>query len=185
MLGLRLPSAKSIPKIDPNGHYFGHAPASFLVKTFGYNHWRNVFSFGFVRNPWTRMVSVCARINPKALSSPETFTTWLKANCPDQRGSPHPVAQDTFMHQPCSEFIFPCTYIGRFETLAIDIKRICLIIGIQEPDNYVCETRGTGDHPVEYYYNEEGRALMLKLYKNDFINFGYPTTPDPPQKSCQ
>lgn len=171
MLGLRAGRGENKPKIDVPGHYFGHMPASWLSERFGLSAWRKVFSFGFVRNPWDRMVSVCARINPNSLVTPSTFTRWLYMGCLDQTEKPHTVFGGTFIHFPCSSFVLPCSYIGRYETFTEDVERICKIIGQPVPVNQHYEQRAR--KPYQSYYTTESRNWVERHCWLDIQTFGY------------
>jgi len=174
MLNLRGSNAVENSKLEAPGHYFGHTPASSLVKRFGLNRWRRTFSFGFVRNPWDRMVSVCARINAEKLASPDSFADWLNGGCLDQLNTQHVVVpgEKTFIHQPCSDFILPCSYIGRFETFEADLERICRILGRPVPDMKHHETRPR-KKPYQDYYTPAARNWVANHCWKDIQIFGY------------
>jgi hypothetical protein len=159
-------------RLDAKGHYFGHMRASQLVTSVGYDRWREVFSFGFVRNPWERLVSVCSRINPRQLETPDTFTNWLLNDCPDESGHPHMVARATPMHIPCADFILPCTYVGRYETREADLERICAVIGRDVPE-WRHEEKRTRERPYREYYTDTGHRWVRQHYWQDILTFGY------------
>lgn len=154
------------------GRYFGHVPASRLAERFGLARWRRTFSFGFVRNPWDRMVSICARINPQRLETTDSFTAWLYEGCPNSAGAPHAAAGGVLIHQPCSDFVFPCTYVGRYETFNDDVVRICSILGKEVPESiqYECRPRSK---PYQEYYTQASRNWVSKHCWQDIMNFGY------------
>jgi len=168
MLGLRSHQGK---KANPEEHYFGHAPAWWLVRRFGTERWRRMFTFGFVRNPWDRLVSICARINAEQLDDQTLFMDWLQNDCPDTSGRPHYVSKGMAMHRPCSHFILPCRYVGRFETLHRDLIWICRLLEREVPEEVFEERRA--HRPYQEMYNAEARRWVEERYVEDIRNFGY------------
>jgi hypothetical protein len=153
------------------GRYFGHMPAYMLRARFGAHRWDEMFTFGFVRNPWDRLVSIAARINRPALAGKDTFRVWMANGCQDDTGSTHNAAGGMPVHRPCSDFVFPCKFVGRYEALDTDTRYICRVLGIDMPEwlhDEKCE-RG----PYQDYYDEEGRQFVEWYYHTDIVNFGY------------
>lgn len=172
MLGLRdPPHGPPHEKKAPPGHYFGHVPASWLAEHFGLACWRKTFSFGFVRNPWDRMVSICARINPAMLENTDAFTGWLYSGCVDHEHVSHHVAGGTLIHQTCSEFVLPCSYIGRFETFDQDVERICRILGRPVPPQR--QEERLPRKPYQDYYTIAAKNWVVRHCWQDIQTFGY------------
>jgi hypothetical protein len=175
MLNLRAPNRHEWEgdtyEVDADGHYFGHTPAYQLVENFGQERWRKMFTFGFARNPWDRLVSVCARINPEEMRNPTAFADWLYNDCLNHQGNPHRVAKGTWIHQPCSDFLFPCTYVGRFENMAEELKRICRVLGRPVPEWRHDEQRTRA--PYQTFYTDAAREWVRRKYWRDIDLFGY------------
>lgn len=171
MLRLRASHDKPVSESDVAGHYFGHIPASRLAERFGLARWRQTFSFGFVRNPWDRMVSICASINLAKLQNPISFTTWLYDGCLNSEDKPHSVAGGTLIHHCCSYFVLPCSYIGRFETFEADVERICRILGRPVPATQRHEV--LPHEPYQSYYTPEAQNWVARHCWQDIHTFGY------------
>jgi hypothetical protein len=176
MLGVRAPNGVGKEKAQAiaekaTGHYYGHTPAYLLLQQYGYERWRKIFSFGFVRNPWDRLVSICARINPECLRSPHDFEVWLYNDCLDNLSHQHYVARGITIQRPCTDFLFPCTYVGRFETLKDDVARIYRLLGRGDIEWRHEEQRER--EPYRAYYTDAAHKWVRRRYHQDILNFGY------------
>jgi hypothetical protein len=167
MLNL-VPASEETP-----GRYFGHTTAFALASNFGFSNWRKVFSFGFVRNPWSRVVSICASINPKMLKSKESFEQWLLGGMLNQDGKLHMVTGKTHISLPCSAFVLPCTYVGRYETFREDVNRICCILGRPAIKEWLHVQNSKLSISYKELYTDFSRNYIARVYREDVAAFGY------------
>lgn len=173
MLNLRPQSEMPLKvEVDP-GSYFGHLPAIHIARNFGFDNWRKVFSFGFVRNPWSRAVSICLRINPKMLKDVKLFEEWLELGMRNYLGASHLVAGDACINWSCSSFVLPCTYVGRYETLKDDVRRIFRVLGRPEPEEWLHKEGPLSSKPYQDFYTDNSRRFIAERYHDDISNFGY------------
>jgi len=168
MLGLRADGGAGE---HAENRYFGHMPAAMLRPRFGAK-WDEMFTFGFARNPWDRLVSIAARINPRVLASKDTFYAWMTTGCQGQDGGTSFATGGTPITRPCSEFLLPCKYVGKYETLAYDTTVICRVLGLEKVPEWrhdeQCEHK-----PYTEYYDARSREWVNWYYHTDIVNFGY------------
>ena len=170
MLDLRVEGGVGV---NAPGRYFGHIPARVLRQEIGEDAWENMFTFGFVRNPWDRLVSIAARINPGVLASNAVFEQWMRYGCLDNNGAVHFAAGGFPIHWSCSSFVMPCKFIGRYETLAQDMTTICRVLGLPQVPPWRNDERLERGKPYWEYYTEHSRAWVDQFYHQDIVNFGY------------
>jgi chondroitin 4-sulfotransferase 11 len=155
------------------------------------------FKFGFVRNPWDRLLSC--------------FTQKLHADKSQDRGDGQPLRQPPdqpdrfYIGMPFAEFVegvhatpdaqadshfqsqwrifyrtpepgtLLADFIGRFENLAQDFarvtERIPALAGTPLPHELKSRTRPPG--PFESCYDARSRALVAERYAADIALFGY------------
>ena len=134
------------------------------------------FKFGFVRNPWCRMVSFYFYLRSRAHKNPEIkdvydFAAFLRVLEKDVKwlSRKHSI-------RPQSDFLFQdgkliADFIGRYENLDEDYAAACAKIGISAPAldriNRTQHTHYTG------YYDGWGRDFIAERYKEDIANLGY------------
>jgi len=154
-----------------------HVPAYVLERKLSHDIWRNYFKFAFVRNPWDWFVSqhfynlekrklkvdISVRLSEKQIL--ETYE-FLKM----YRGKPNveSACQHAFL---CNNNNTIATdYIGRFETIAAHFQEVQKIIGT----NVTLQHLNMSNHSdYQFYYNNETRSLIFRLYKTDIEIWGY------------
>lgn len=154
----------------------------------------DAFSFGFVRNPWDRLVS-CYR--DKILGEVSDFTdfhpTRSVAYClarfdefqagmpferfvdavsgiPDDAADGHFRAQHTFVSNGRGHLVLD--FVGRFESLAADFRSVCTKVGLPAPELphvQVSEPRAR----YTDYYRPRARDLVGDRFHRDVELFGY------------
>jgi hypothetical protein len=121
--------------------------------------WGSYFSFGFVRNPWDRMVSLWAHQAPNM-----DFGAWLMLH---RNGPSYEVVK------PQTDFLYGLdgrplvSSIGRFETLSHDFPDI---IRLQEILPHKNQSQ-RGDY--RQYYTPNLREFVADRYRSDIEAFGY------------
>jgi Sulfotransferase family len=130
------------------------------------------FKFGFVRNPWDRVVSLYERKEALELRNKmsfEEFVHWIQyssATC--VHSSPHRYQLDWFV-DPNGAIL--ADFIGRFERLEQDWKLVAQKLGVSE----VLPHNRPNARPRHYteYYNRKTRAIIAEKFKVDVEHFGY------------
>ena len=171
-----------------------HGHASIGYAELGREEWERYFSFGFVRNPWDRLVSHYAMISDRVAEL-----------TPEQRREAKPFKIDLwnyvlhFSHD-FESFLDNCTgliydrncyksflfnqvdylsdddgkiivdFVGRFENFAADAKLVLDRIGIQaELPRLNPSSRGN----YRDYYTPRTRDLVAQRFARDIETFGY------------
>ena len=129
-------------------------------------YWEDYFTFGFVRNPYERLVSwyhACKQ-NPTwnnslatHIKQCETFDDLIK--CPHLK-----------ILIPQWDKVEGCDFIGRYENYEHDFKKICQQLKIP----YTPTHRNAAKHDdYTKYYTEETKQIVGNWYKKDLEKFGY------------
>jgi chondroitin 4-sulfotransferase 11 len=143
-----------------------HYPMSVIKKVTTDWVYNNYFKFGFVRNPFDKLVSAYAYTlnwylenEPNSSYCPKDFKTWVKTlDVNDKYGNQYP-------------YVEGCDFIGRFENLENDFKRICDRIGI--PMQKLPHHNKTDHKHYTEYYDDETRQIVAEKYAKDIEYFGY------------
>jgi hypothetical protein len=115
------------------------------------------FSFGFVRNPWDRCLSMHYATNSKT-----DFASFLRADHPANRRWGPALCQ--------TKFVAGINFIGRFERLLADFQVVCNQLNVLLPLPHI----GRTDHGnYQTYYTDETRELVSHLCAQDIETFGY------------
>lgn len=138
----------------------------------GREQFDSYFKFGFVRNPWDRVVSLYERKEALELRqnmSFEQFVDWIQyssATC--VHSSPHRYQLDWFV-DPNGAVL--ADFVGRFERLADDWRFVAQKIGATEELPH----RRTNPRPRHYteYYDNNTREIIAGKFKVDIEHFGY------------
>ncbi|MBV9010049.1 MAG: sulfotransferase family 2 domain-containing protein [Verrucomicrobia bacterium] len=130
------------------------------------------FKFGFVRNPWDRVVSLYERreaSGPKDSMSFEQFVDLIQyssATC--IHSSPHRYQLDWFV-DPDGKVL--ADFIGRFERLEEDWAFVASKLGTTQPlPHWRANPRAR--HYTEYY-NSRTRDVIANRFRVDIETFGY------------
>jgi len=134
------------------------------------------FKFGFVRNPWERLVSFYAHARRYlAPTVPEMqsldFPGMVRALDRDE-----PWTRRIFAFRPQRDFFCDENgaqlgdWIGRFERLEQDFRTVCRRIGVSA----ALPLRNASEHgPYPEYYDARSRDLVRARYRDDIEAFGY------------
>lgn len=167
----------------------GHAPLSWLTP----DQRAGRFAFGFVRNPWDRMVSTYAFLGEKTVKRGEDpaypariramgFRRWLLE---DRFFQP----QDALWQAPGLEpiqsrsqmfWLEGCDFIGRVETLERDMAlieaRITRPRGWRERLGLALampHRNRSSRAPYRDYYDDDTRAFVARAFAPEIARFGY------------
>jgi hypothetical protein len=138
----------------------------------GQRQFEAYFKFGFVRNPWDRVVSLYERTEALQMKNQMTFdefVDWIQyssATC--IHSSPHRYQLDWFV-DPNGNVL--ADFIGKFERLDEDWAYVAQKLGITETLPHRRASFRTR-HYTEYY-NAKTRELIANKFRVDIERFGY------------
>ena len=139
----------------------------------GRRQFESYFKFGFVRNPWDRVVSLYERTEPiqmKDKMSFDEFVEWIQfssATC--IHSSPHRYQLDWFLDGSGNML---ADFIGRFECLERDWAVVADKLGITEK-TLPHARENPRARPYTEYYTARTRDLIAQKFKIDIEHFGY------------
>jgi chondroitin 4-sulfotransferase 11 len=153
-----------------------HLHASDLLAALGAAEWTSLFSFGFVRNPWERLVSWHAM----CLERPDTnaFTRHVAEELRDftdfiERPGTGPAAKTTVSQldyltdERCRPLV---GFVGRFERLEADVAEISRRLGVRLRLGH----RNASSHPgYRDYYSRRTREVVAERFAPEIEAFGY------------
>ena len=138
----------------------------------------NIFTFGFVRNPWDRAVSSW-KFGSYRTNWNLNFVDFcrnlknLEINPKNGKAKSglllHICEQHPFLI--CENENLKADYIGKFENLQEDFDIICDKIGI--PQQELAHKNKTKHKHYTEYYDDETRQLVAEKYAKDIEYFGY------------
>jgi Sulfotransferase family len=128
------------------------------------------FKFGFVRNPWDRIVSEYHyRYYGRGLRFKQfLFNNWPKLVWSDAYR--HIIPQCEYLYDKHGNLLVD--YIGRYENLQADFDEICRRLCINEqPLPHI--NKSSRDGLYTDYYDDESREYVFRLYQKDIETFKY------------
>lgn len=138
----------------------------------GQRQFNAYFKFGFVRNPWDRVVSLYERIEARQMKNQMTFdefVDWIQySSSTCVHSSPHRYQLDWFV-DPNGKVL--ADFIGRFEKLETDWAFVGKKLGVAETLPHSRPNVRTR-HYTEYY-NARTREVIANKFKVDIEYFGY------------
>jgi len=154
-----------------------HFTALELKKKFGDKRWNKKFKFAFVRNPWDKVVShyhYRYRRNEQGIKEDNIdFKQWVKLTYKEKNPKYYNIPK---MFAPQMDWITDgngkiiIDFIGRFENLNQDFKKICKTIGKKMELPHL---RKSSHKPYQQYYDNKNRELIEIIFKKDIEKFGY------------
>ena len=125
-------------------------------------NWRQYFSFGFVRNPWDRMVSGYMYL---------TTRNQFKGSWDQYVGQFTKGRLRTAKQFAQHDMLKNCSFVGRFEHLQEDFDTICELAGItQRKLPHVWKTK---HKPYIDYYTDEQKKIVEDAYSGDIGVYGF------------
>lgn len=150
--------------------FHDHIQASEVIDALGSEAFNNLFSFAIVRNPWDWQVSLynfaLKNINHyqhDLVKNFENFDEYIKWRCTSEIKF-----QKDFIYSHEGELLV--NFVGRFENLDTDFKKICSHIGITAslPKLNVSNTK-----LYQQFYTDETRELVRHTFHPDIELLGY------------
>jgi hypothetical protein len=160
----------------------GHETISHYRLVFGAREFDRYFKFSIVRNPWDRLVSAYLFLKRGGMNPADR--AWAEANLSEYgdfgsfvRGwLTHGNALTYHHFRPQVHYLLdsdgrmPFDFVGSFETLAEDYRRIAARLGTDGP--LAEQNRGAPrDHRA--FYDEETVAIVGRVYADDAARLGY------------
>jgi hypothetical protein len=159
-----------------------HAPLSRILKVEPelVHYW----TFGFVRNPWDRMVSWWSMIQQAKARDDERLTKldrWkIMASYPDfeafvMRGPEDDPAFRRPQYKMLTTKSRRADFIGRQETYADDVRAVFARLGLPVPDEGAIERRNVSHDrkPYRDLYTPHTRDRVAEVFKRDIEVFAY------------
>ncbi len=153
-----------------------HSYSKRIKAYFGDEVWNDYFSFTFVRNPWSRMVSLytwCRKNKLKydicqdAINS-ESFSQFIRGKCFAQL----PQQVDYFTNAKGRIIV---NFVGKQESLQDDFEYVCQQISVPCPD--MLKNKYNQSNPQQnyrkYYTSDQDIELVAKKFAPDIDTLGY------------
>jgi len=138
----------------------------------GRRQFETYFKFGFVRNPWDRVVSLYERTEAQQMRNEmafDEFVDWIQySSSTCVHSSPHRYQLDWFV-DPNGKVL--ADFIGKFERLEEDWAFVAEKLGITETLPHRRASLRTR-HYTEYY-TARTREIIATKFKADIEHFGY------------
>ena len=138
----------------------------------------NIFTFGFVRNPWDRAVSGW-KFGSYGMDWNMNFVDFCRNLKKLELYPKNKQASDGLLLHICEQHSFliceekkiKADFIGKFENLQEDFNIICDKIGIPQ-QQLPHKNKSKHKHYTEYY-DDETQAIVAEKYAKDIEYFGY------------
>lgn len=164
---LRLPMPAYL---DPR-YYPSHIRAWQLAEQIGRDRFNSYFSFAIVRNPWDWQVSLYnymlkteGHFQHDLVRKMEGFPEYIRWRCQNEVK-----LQQEFLDDREGNRLVD--FVGRFENLDEDFRRICRKIGLPPLKLPVKNVSNT--IPYQEFYDEETREMVRETFRSDIEAFGY------------
>lgn len=156
---------------------FQHLTAEELRELLGPARWERRFSFGFVRNPWDKVVShYHFRVKTRQTglgAAPVPFEEWViraygerePGLCDQPRMF---MAQHRWLSDASGAQIVD--FVGRFERLEEDFAEVCRRIGVDASLPHLKKSR---HRDYRELYSGETRDVVAKVFAGDLERYGY------------
>ncbi len=180
--GMSIRRALNMPQWDPHQHRF----ASELRSLYGAELWESYFKFGFVRNPWDRLVSWWEMIRRNVaegrpmngfqryvVSHAATFEDFIRkcgAEYRDHDGSKW-IYRNQVDYLTDSSGALLVDFVGRFENLSADFGFVAARLGLAS--GAVPHMNRSNHRLYPEYYSGELRDIVAQRYARDIAAFGY------------
>lgn len=145
--------------IAHTGQIKGHGTAKDYIDIIGEDVWEQIFTFGFVRNPWDRLVS-SYHLRKHEIS----FEQYVKSG------------EWKFLGINMAEYVLNddnkllVDFVGRFENLENDIDYVFKKIGYEAKINHL---NNSSRNCYAEYYNEETKKIVENHFSRDIEAFEY------------
>lgn len=160
--------SRGLCHVPPTDTHPMHVTARRVVEQVGERAWREAFTFGFVRNPWDRLVSLY-HYQRRQANRPEHrvgFDDWLAAHGPDWNG------RRPQLFWLCDEDGRELVdFVGRYERLSTDFAYVARQLG--RPDLKLSRMNTSTREPYQAYYSDWQRDMVGEWYADEVARYGY------------
>ncbi len=160
------------------GLTFMHFTVNDVINDMGIEKWNNAFTFSFVRNPWDKVASHYRYRYKRNVSLMKTqdmdFETWLNLAYVEQQPGYY---NNPVLFMPQTEWLkspsgrIDIDFIGRFERLEPDFRKVCDQLGFQTTLPHRKATGGSGSY--RDLYTTETASIVGELFASDIERFEY------------
>lgn len=159
-----------------------HHTCKEAIELVGRRNWDNCYTFAFVRNPFSKIVSsynyftikyFTIKNYPSMKDKPISFDEWVRKTYGPEKD---PFYYTVKWFQPQIEWLkdknnkITLNKIGKLENIEEDFKEIMEKIGITAPIPHLNQTKKTD---YRKYYNEETYDIVKAWHQEDLDTFGY------------
>lgn len=157
-----------------------HITANTAKKIYS-EYWDEYFKFSFVRNPWSRMVSLSkwpdfygCKVKDGKINVDEYIKKYYPQEIdPRSRSAknkdPEPIENSIYLNILNEEI----DYIGRFENLKNDITYVCEKIQLKNKPLPHSQKSKLKTSNYQKFYDEESASKVKNIYEKDIERFGY------------
>jgi len=135
------------------------------------------FKFAIVRNPWARAVSQIEYLRAKKkrqIFMSGDFRENLRIYCEtDHRMHGHDLGAIQLDYLLAASGKIAMDYVGRFESLDQDFKKICQKLGIKKPPALPHIHASSRAKPYQEYYDKRTADWIRRRFAKDIEYFGY------------
>jgi hypothetical protein len=153
----------------PDRRMFKHVRPYHLKQILGNAGWEKYFSFSFVRNPWSRAVSLyfAHRKSPRRprLLDDLSFDDWVRS------GGTGTAQRSMFEFITDDDGNVITSFTGKYEYLERDFRTICEHVALPTPGLPHLNRSSDGDY--RKYYTSETRDIVAGWARVDIEKFGY------------
>lgn len=135
------------------------------MSTTRYTEFKDYYKFAFVRNPWEMVLSFYEKTKQNGRHKCKTFDEFLNSNYYKKTGALR-LIQSQYLDQPLD-------YIGRYETLEEDWKKIRTKIDIGDDLLHVNKKKTVEWKSYRAVYTPEQRDIVAERYKKDIDLYKY------------
>lgn len=137
---------------------------SFVDPHYNDHNCKDMFSFSFVRNPYTRIISLYKFIKRYRHLTFLGFCQYLNVN--------KQVNVNQYKYLTLQNEI-PLDFVGRYENIKEDFNNVCEEIGI--PERYIDLGFEHKQNLINYkdYYCDESKKIIDEIFDMDFKTFDY------------
>ena len=163
-----------------------HFNANFCRDYLGEDKWNSLYTFGFVRSPWTRLISWYTyhlkKENLYKNYGKTGFNNWIYDGCPHHYDKKfkdkiifpeNPLLQKNWLCDLNGDIIVD--YVGKYESMENDMKNICKKIDVPYRELFVVNKSEKINFNLKY--TKKSIKIVNDLFDDDFRMFNYQRTP--------
>lgn len=155
-----------------------HIPARVMRDMLGATSWDQIYTFGMVRNPWDRILSLYHYVRKRGrIPQDWDFPTYVRRLVDADSTTPHfsfhgfrRSAADYLTDESGTLLVDD---VLRFEDRAAGLARVGARIGLPELGQLHLQSAGKAQGSYRDAYDEETRDLIAQRYASDIAMFGY------------